>query len=242
MTIERPDWSTASTALVPTGPTTAEPRNDEPATVPTVAGEPAISDAEVSTWRGKVADWRDEELAEIDRIRRTEPVKYRKNYALQARERELIEMKNAADVGGLNPTLVAQWEKQGGVDANLQQARRAARVALDGLSAEDATSLQAGFDALPEGARMTVFAFLAVPAGTRPPADDAAVQTFASTEEGGQLIAEWGGRAARNVATVRARMRMILNAMTPADREQASVWFDGLLPAQAKAVYQALLR
>jgi hypothetical protein len=88
---------------------------------------------------------------------------------------------------------------------------------------------------------LTAFAYLAVPSGTWPPANDATVQKFSSTGEGAALVAEWRGRAARNVATIRGRMGLMLKGMALDDRRLAEDWFDSLSSAQAKAVLRALV-
>jgi hypothetical protein len=64
--------------------------------------------------------------------------------------------------------------------------------------------------------------------------------SFGSTEEGAALIAEWGKAAPRKVAAVKARMGMIFDAMTPADRSAAEAWLNGLTAVQAKALLQGL--
>ena len=121
------------------------------------------------------------------------------------------------DAPALDPALLKEWEGLAGVDHHLGVAQRTSRAALDAVGPVDAETLQKGFDALPATASF-------------PSADDAAVQTFASTEEGAELVRDWGRQAARNVGVVRGRMGLMLKSMTPEDRSKAEAWFDELPP------------
>jgi len=50
------------------------------------------------------------------------------------------------------------------------------------------------------------------------------MQAFAESEEGAQLVQEWGNRAPRHVTATRGRVRLMLNATTAADRAKADQW------------------
>jgi len=196
----------------------------------------------------------DAELAQIAEIRRKDRRRYFADEQIQSDERRLLELRaklspapNKAErqletSNGLDPELLAQWEKQGGVDANLKQAQSTAQSVLDSLEPDDRAAFQQSFDALRETAQTVAFSFLAIPGGTWPAASDAAVQAFAETEEGCELVNEWRGNAAKKLGVVRGRMDVMLKSMSEQDRAAASAWFDGLSPRQAKAVLRGLAR
>lgn len=196
------------------------------------------------------------ELAEIAQRRRTDRRGYFKDEAIQARERELIEqreqlkaapapekaVREPGNAPGLDPALLKEWEDAGGVEFHLATAQRATQAAFEAMPEEERADFQAGFDGLPDGAQTAVFRYLALePGGSVRPATDAAVQNFASTPEGAELVASWGRNAARNVGVVRSRMELMLRSMPEADREVALSWFDSLKSSQAKAVLRALV-
>jgi hypothetical protein len=195
------------------------------------------------------------ELAEIGRLRRQHRRAYFKDEGLQQRERELLELSyklqgerataqsapDGGDAAGLDPALLAEWQEHGGVEHHLQVARRAVQVALDHLEDDDRSELQDGFNRLPVGSQSGILRFLALQSsGAWRPATDAAVQQFASTDEGATLVESWGRGASHNVGIVRGRMELILSHMAISDRDAATTWFDGLSTAQATAVLRAL--
>ena len=198
----------------------------------------------------------DAELGAIEQRLRKDRRGYFKDEAAQARYRVLLEQRaslaakpkaeieaerdDQGDAPGINPDLLAQWEKQGGIEANVRQVRAVVGAMLDPLEDDDADALEESSDALPQGAQTTIYSYLAVAGGAWPQADAAALQAFGETAEGGELIAEWGNKAARNVGAVRKRMALILDSMTDADRTKTQTWFDALPMAQAKAVMRAL--
>jgi hypothetical protein len=188
------------------------------------------------------------ELDEISRVRRADLAAWFKNDALQARERELLELREHQRQAGadpdrpdLDPKLLAEWEDAGGIDAHLAIAQKAAGSALNALGGEDRTALQDGFDGLPAGAQTQVIRFLGItPGGNVRPASDAALEAFAQTEEGAELVTEWRGRAAQKLGAVRGRMDLMLSGMSDADRAAAEQWFNALPAKQAAAVLRAL--
>ena len=199
----------------------------------------------------------DAEIAAIEKRMREDRRAYSKDEAQQARYRALLEQRanlpakvkvgtetqgnDQGDAPGINPDLLAQWAREGGVETNLRQVQATAQTVLDALEPDEAGALEEGFDALPEAARSAVYAFLAVQGGGAwPAASDAALQDFASTDEGAELVQGWGRQASRKVGIVKGRMGLMLNGMTPEDRSKAQLWFDGLSSQQAKAVLAAL--
>ncbi|HXF55290.1 MAG TPA: hypothetical protein VNK52_14330 [Hyphomicrobiaceae bacterium] len=176
------------------------------------------------------------ELAEIAKLRRSDPRKYWSD-AVQTRERELIEIRDGhADI---DPLLREEWARTGGIDLNRRKVEAAGRRALQELDAKDAAALEASVSDLPIGARREICRFLAVdPAGWRP-ASEEDVAEFRKSDIG-DLVDEWGNAAAHKLGIVFGRMRLMAREMSAKDRSRAEAWFDGLNAAQAKAVFKAL--
>jgi len=129
----------------------------------------------------------------------------------------------------LGPDLVAEWEASGGFTARLAQAQRGAIVILERLDPDERAAFTAGFDALPGGARSTLFSEIALgSAGSARNASDTDVARFASTPEGSAMVKEWGHRANRNLAVIRDRISRILTRMTAEDIDAVTTWFDAL--------------
>lgn len=188
------------------------------------------------------------ELADLRKLRREDPKRYLQD-EVQARELKLLKMREASVEAGkrdrsdgsqLPAELREAWEGQGGLEANLTRVQDVAETVLLGLDQTDAAALQESFDALPQSARSTVFSYLAVDGGGWPPASQADLKAFAESDEGKELAAGWGRKAPKMLATVRGRLRLILNALPEGDKEATAAWFDDLTPAQAKAVLGAL--
>ena len=195
----------------------------------------------------------DKELAEIEKARRTDRHAYFQNEALQARERELLKARDGVkaarpaeeqagelDMSGLAPELVEAWEKEGGVAHNMATARGTAQRALDELDDDEQAALTESFDALPASAQTEIVRYIAIEPANWRPANEAAVEAFASTPEGQDLIGEWGDKAAKHVGVVQGRIGLMLQSMPAADRDKAEAFFDALTAAQAKAVLRAL--
>ena len=72
------------------------------------------------------------------------------------------------------------------------------------------------------------------------PASEAQVQTFATSDIGGDLIKEWGSRAPQKLAMVQASFNQII--ARGGDVGLALEWFDQLPAAQAKAIIRGLAR
>lgn len=141
----------------------------------------------------------------------------------------------------LDPSLAAEWDSTGGFAMRLVQAQRGAVAILERLAPDDRSGFIAEFDALPEGARSALFSEIALgSSGSVRSASDDAVARFAATPEGGALVKEWGHQANRNVAVIRDRINRIIERMTAEDIDVATVWFDALPPAAAKAIYRML--
>jgi len=69
-------------------------------------------------------------------------------------------------------------------------------------------------------------------------ANDADIERFATTEEGAQLVKEWGRDVGRRLPIVCARLdRMLLNG---GDMNAAVEWFEDLTSAEAKSILTAL--
>jgi hypothetical protein len=201
----------------------------------------------------------DQEIAAIAKTMREDRRTYDKDTKMQARYRELLELRETLKTGpapaereesepddqgdapGIDPALLEEWERAGGVEHHLKTAQRTATVALDALEEEDRASLEESYDALPPAAQTEIMRFLAVKGGAFPAASDAALQQFAESEEvGGELVKDWGRGAGRKLGVVRGRLGLMLKSMPPEDRTKAEAWFDALPAQQAKAVMKAL--
>jgi hypothetical protein len=201
------------------------------------------------------------ELAEIAEHRRKDRRAYFKDEALQKRERDLLELREALKAGpapaaqreasepddqsegpGPAPELIAEWEAGAGVDFHLEVARSTASAALDALEEDDAAALTDGFDALPPAAQTQITRFLAIDGGGGfPAANETTVRQFAESEEAAaELVKSWGREAGRRLGVARGRIGLMLTAMEPKDRERAESWFDALPGPTAAAVLRAL--
>jgi hypothetical protein len=121
------------------------------------------------------------------------------------------------------------------VEAQLQRAQDAARLAFDGLSDEQLVGLADSFDAdLPEGARAAVYRFLPLDAGTWPAAEPTDLKEIASSDAIDAAARGFGHRAPRMLGIVKGRARTILGAMSADDRAATLQWVRGL-PIQAQA-------
>lgn len=166
----------------------------------------------------------DAELADIDKLRRDDRRAYLRDPAIQAKERDLLEAKEAL-------TLAAEAHERGSsiVDAVLADIPEAEHQAFN-----DA------FDAMPEAVHDVIRDHLgAAPFEPGRPASEADIQRFAGSDIGGDLVKDWGRQAGAKLALVRSRLETMM--MKPG-MEQALDWFEGLPPAQARAVMKALSR
>jgi hypothetical protein len=146
-------------------------------------------------------------------------------------------------VADLDPDLAADWERSGGIEYRRDTARDVAGQVVGKLAAAERANLVASFDGLPDAAQVAVLGELSLGSDRMVrPASDADLHRVAATPEGAAMVAEWRGGAARNIATVRARIELILTRIVPAEAAEAMVgWFDGLSPAAVAAVYRALV-
>jgi hypothetical protein len=144
----------------------------------------------------------------------------------------------------LDPDLVADWEKAGGLEHRLGVAHRVARQLVEAFPAADQSRFLADFEALPKSAQSAVLSELALePDGAVRPASERDLTRFASTEEGGRLVSEWRGEAPRKLATLRRRIERILAEVEPSGAADVLArWFDELAPAVASEIYRALVR
>jgi hypothetical protein len=164
----------------------------------------------------------DAEVAKIAKIMREDRREYELNHS--ARYRELLAARDAASER-------AEQMKQ------VQTTVQAVLEAVPDAEAFEA-SFETVFNDLPEHSQIAIRQELALPPDSAArPASDGDIERFATTEEGAQLVKEWGRDAGRRLATVRARIdRMLLSG----GMEAAVDWFDGLTSAEAKSVLTAI--
>jgi hypothetical protein len=136
--------------------------------------------------------------------------------------------------------VVEDWSRSGGFEVMLKRAQAAGRQILAGF---DPSDLLETYEGLPGGVQAAVLQELALP---RPawlsPASDALVRAFGSTAEGKQLVAEWGSRAAANIATIRARMESVIERMSDADATEFNLWLDRVPSREWQSLMRGLVR
>jgi len=125
-------------------------------------------------------------------------------------------------------------------DHDLSIAHEAIEDVLDAVPAWDRADFEAGFDDLPSGAKTAIVAELAQPGEYEGLSGEDALEKFATTPEGAELVALWNEDAEENLARVQARLARIESNTSPGAIETLWDWFDGLPSAQAKAVLQVL--
>jgi hypothetical protein len=185
-----------------------------------------------------------DELAQIAKTRRADRKRYDRE--LVDRELALIEAQQRAEVADLPADVVAEWAKTGGVSHNRKVALGVVQKMLDGMNeaGDEAagTEFMASFDALAEGARSAIYRGLAQePGGGARPASAAALEEFAGIgDEPAALVQRWGKSAAQRLGAAQGRFGLMQQMMSPADREAALAWLDGLTAAQQAAVTAAL--
>ena len=204
----------------------------------------------------------EQQLASIDKFRRSDRAAYNKDIRLQARERALIAqletfksdaasdlVETAADgadgeldVSWADPALISEWRQHGGLKHHVAVVRAAVTKAFDELDEQEAHGLSESFSQLPPGAQTSIYGFLAVEPASWRKADAEDVAYFTNLEDTAPLIREWGPRAAEQVGVVVGRSKMMLNRMSAADREKTNDWIDSLSPSQFRAVAKALAR
>jgi len=128
---------------------------------------------------------------------------------------------------------------------DLAKAGEAVTAIQNATPAADHADFEAGFDGLSTETQRAIIGELAL---TDREADadeyetyasDDEVEQFATTQEGSELVSEWGDSADHRLGIIQARL---LRMEDTADMSAAWEWFDSITPAQAKAVLQELAR
>lgn len=169
----------------------------------------------------------DAELAEIAKARKADFAGYRKDAAMQ--DREL--------------TLLRQREEMAGEVKILEGLNAVVAPVLE--TAADREAFSSEFDtmysSLPESGQEAMRAVLGgdVIEPSRP-ASEAQVETFATSDIGGELVQEWGRNAPKKLAMVRASIDQMI--MRGGNLDSAFAWFDKLPAEQAKAIVRSLAR
>lgn len=149
-----------------------------------------------------------------------------------------------ATMGSAGKALVAEWTQFGD-----KEFRNAVRVVqgtvhnmLDGMSDRAMAVFMERFDRLPDACITAVYLHLSLgKPGYIEDATDAQVQSFASTDEGGELVREWGYSAPRKVAIIRHRFARATADMGDAKGHFLS-WWNGLSAAEAKSILREIAR
>jgi hypothetical protein len=165
--------------------------------------------------------------------------------AFTEEELALIEPDEAAaaeaDDGGLPPELLAEWERQGGLTYHLGMVHQTVSNMLAPLEPDEAQTLIASWDALPESAQVAAYRFVGIDGvGSTKLPTEAELAAFAEREEQAVLLQAWGRNAPTKFARMRDRLRLILGSMSEADRDAVQTWFEELTPRQYASVLWAL--
>jgi hypothetical protein len=227
-----------------------------------------FSDSEISRVRGgravptpepTLADV-EAELAEIDKFRREQKIKYFKSDATQKREVELLEARarlKAAErgegeasgkdgkadglEGNLPESLRREWEKSG--PNGLEDALRAVRfrtTMLDDLE-DGGEGLRASFDReLPEEVQGAIASGLANDQEYSATATPAEVQEFGELEHGAMVLKEWGPQAPRLLARARREADAIVSRLNERSKIQLHNWAMSRSAAERGAIIKAL--
>jgi hypothetical protein len=211
--------------------------------------EPALADVEA-------------ELAEIDKFRREEKIKYFKSDATQKREIELLETRaklkaeergegeaseedgkaDGLGEGSLPESLREEWSRSGpdGIQDALRAVRFRTHIALDALGGDAGEALRDSFDDLPDDAQDAIVSGLATDGGKWPVASEQEVQAFGEVAHGAELLKEWGASAAALLGRARREAASIEARMTERSRLQMHRWVAGRSPAELGAMVRAL--
>ncbi|RWK57083.1 hypothetical protein [Mesorhizobium sp.] len=201
------------------------------------------------------------ELASIQTAMRDDRAAYFRNPVMQARYSELITQQmppeDRVDVGiGLLTTeessagmatmgdpgseLVEEWQKSGGYQVNLQSVQTAVLTMLSDFTSREQRAFMERFDRLPNKAIVEVYRALSLgKPNYLEDAPAAAVELFATTPEGSELVREWGFRAPQKVAVIKARFARATMAMG-STKGDFLAWFNGLESHEAKAVLRVV--
>lgn len=143
----------------------------------------------------------------------------------------------------LDEDLAASWSEEGGVSIRLDVAQAAVKNILNQLEPDLALEVLTSFNRLPSGIQNAVYRefSLGSPGYVKSASDDD-VSVFSRSEDGAELVREWRGKAGRNVAVIRNRLRRLMSGMNEADREAVWSWFGELDAGAAKAVMSGIVR
>lgn len=143
----------------------------------------------------------------------------------------------------LPASLASRWNarESGGLGFRLGIAQNAAATVLGRLTEESQADLVAAVDSLPEGVRAVVYEELGQGvSGYVRDASQAEVNAFSESAVGHELVKEWGGRAAKRIATFNKRADRMLDAMTDEGVGYFMARFTTLDSEQAKAVIREI--
>ena len=139
--------------------------------------------------------------------------------------------------------ILAGWERTGGVMKNAQAADALVADLKSGLPAESVDGFEWEVSELPMAVQIGMSAELAHP--YLPPSVSASreeVDLFGTTEEGADLIREWGTSAARNVGVIRERLRRISDRLSAPNQESFKTFIANITPDEFKSIGRFLVR
>jgi hypothetical protein len=199
----------------------------------------------------------DAELSNLADMRRHDPKRYWSS-AVQEREAALYDARTRLQSGkaeaaavapqdqasapDIDPALISEWSRTGGVEHHLGVARATVSAMLDALEPGEADAFSASFDALPAGVQTSIYRQIALDGGGfSKSATDAQLSDFrALCPEAASLLQGWGRRAAQRLGAAHARLDAIEAGMSEADFARAEAWLRGRSPTQRTALMKAL--
>ena len=195
----------------------------------------------------------DTEIAQIQELMRTDRSAYFRDEGKQARYRDLIvqrdgrktqtepESNNAVIPIASPKQFAAEHGNLSGYDQYVSLSRRAADFAF-AVPAGERKKFIDSIENLPDEVAQACFAEIMRQRYHAGLSDSDTLAAFAQLPEGRIAMREWGAEAARNHASVRARMFRVIDSLDGWHVDSFIAWHEDLSPEAKVAVYQMLLR
>lgn len=187
------------------------------------------------------------EIDAIEETMRSNPAAYWRDEAMQSRYRDLLTSLSGMldDLGarrsGNQPAPLPGLDGYTADPAAPSRAVEAAVSIMSKLSPSDRFDLAEAWDwALPEAAKGAAVAELASPPSFMPPASPADVERFRTDPDNADIAQAWGRAAPTRLGALQTRLRRILSALSPSDRQQATHWLNTAPHTQYAAIVRHL--
>lgn len=196
----------------------------------------------------------DTEIAQIQELMRTDRAAYFRDESKQSRYRDLLVQRQGGlsqaepDSGGEGLVQIfsqKQYEAQHGTLAGFgEYLKRVSRAAdfVFAVPASEREEFKESIENLPDEIAEACFDEMMRPTLNAGLSDPETMSLFAALPEGQIAMREWGHLAARNHATLRARMGRVMDVLEDWQVGGFKAWHDDLSPEAKMAVYRILLR